>query len=170
LGCSGLDSPLPRRDFLRLSGAGLASIAAAPAAASAQNAAPAETAFPVVDVARLADIAPGAEIGFEYPDSSAPGILLRLKAAAKGGIGPDNSIVAYSTLCTHKGCPVAFRPEPAMLICPCHWSTFDPAKGGALVIGQASEPLPQIRLRLSDGIVQAIGVEGLIYGRHTNIL
>ena len=56
-----------------------------------------------------------------------------------------------------------------MLICPCHWSSFDPAKAGRMVIGQASEPLPQITLRVMGDKVQAVGVSGLIYGRHTNI-
>ena len=57
-----------------------------------------------------------------------------------------------------------------MLICPCHWSTFDPAKGGALVIGQASQGLPRIQLQITGEKVEAVGIDGLIYGRHTNIL
>jgi arsenite oxidase small subunit len=56
-----------------------------------------------------------------------------------------------------------------MLLCACHWSSFDPAKAGRMVIGQASEPLPQITLQVQNGVVRAIGVAGLIYGRHTNI-
>jgi len=39
-----------------------------------------------------------------------------------------------------------------------------------LIIGQASQPLPRIALRIDDDMVQATGVVGLIYGRHTNIL
>ena len=89
---------------------------------------------------------------------------------AAGGIGPNESVVAFSLLCTHKGCPLNFKSERNMLICPCHCSSFDPAKAGRLVIGQASDPLPQITLRITDGIVQAVGVSGLIYGRHTNII
>lgn len=167
LGCSGLDLPLPRREFLRLGGAGIALAAAG--SASAQT--PKDDArYPVVDIAKLAEIAKGAEISFEYPDERSPAVLLRLAAPAHGGIGPDNSIVAFSALCTHKGCPVAYRADRGMFICPCHWSTFDPSKSGSLVIGQASEPLPQIRLQVNNGIVQAVGIEGLIYGRHTNIL
>ena len=69
------------------------------------------------------------------------------------------SIVAYSMLCTHKGCPVAYRPERKLLICPCHWSSFDPAKAGEMVIGQGSQALPQIVLRVQGDVVQAVGVE-----------
>ena len=57
-----------------------------------------------------------------------------------------------------------------MLVCPCHWSSFDPAKEGQLVIGQASQSLPRVKLEISNGMVRAIGMDGLIYGRHTNIL
>ena len=47
-------------------------------------------------------------------------------------------IVAYSKICTHAGCAVSLyrvptfapvEPKPA-LVCPCHYSTFDPARGG----------------------------------------
>jgi arsenite oxidase small subunit len=120
-------------------------------------------------VAPLAKIEVGAEIPFQYPDAESPAVLVRLDRPAEGGVGPGQSIVAYSALCTHKGCPVSFKKSHSMLLCACHWSSFDPAKGGRMVIGQASEPLPQISLHVSEGVVRAIGVAGLIYGRHTNI-
>lgn len=172
VGCPSFSSfPVPRRDFLAIGGAGLVSLAA-PGGSGTTSAAAAEspTPFPVIDVAPLADIARGAEMNFYYPDADSLAVLLRLPSAAQQGIGPDGTIVAFSMLCTHKGCSVNFRADLAILICPCHWSTFDPAKKGSVVIGQASEPLPQIRLRVTDGVVQAFGVDGLIYGRHTNIL
>jgi arsenite oxidase small subunit len=124
----------------------------------------------VTNVAAIASIKVDAPLAFTYPDESSPAVLVRLKQAAAGGVGPGNSIVAYSVLCTHKGCPVAYRPERKLLICPCHWSSFDPAKSGQMVIGQGSQALPQIALRVQGDAVQAVGIEGLIYGRHTNIL
>lgn len=126
--------------------------------------------MPEVEIALLAGIEPGAEIIFEYPDSESPAILLRLDGPIEGGVGPDQGIVAYSKLCTHKGCPVNWNAEQEMLICPCHWSSFDPALKGRLIIGQASQSLPQITLRVSGGTVRAVGVDGLIYGRQTNTL
>ena len=163
---------MARRDFLRIGGiAGLAAGTALPQRLSAQQpAAGAPPGFPVVDVAPLADLNAGANVEFAYPDDDSPAVLVRLNGAADGGIGPDHSIVAFSLLCTHKGCPLSFKADRDMLICPCHWSSFDPAKAGRLVIGQASDPLPQITLRVADGVVQATGVTGLIYGRHTNII
>ncbi len=126
--------------------------------------------FPTVEVAKLSDLSVGAEIDFDYPDADSPAVLLRMEEPVEGGVGPDQSIVAYSRLCTHKGCPVSYNAAHKMLICPCHWSSFDPAKKGRMIIGQASQGLPQITLRLSNGAVEAVGVEGLIYGRQQNIL
>lgn len=157
-----------RRDFLKLGSAGVAGLVAA--SASAPVPAAEAPRYPVVPIAQLKDIGVGAAISFAYPDMRSPAMLLRLAAPAVGGVGPNQEIVAYSMLCTHKGCTVAFKPERKMLICPCHWSTFDPAKGGTLVIGQASQHLPRIELRIDQGLVQAVGVAGLIYGRHTNIV
>jgi len=161
-----------RRDFLRLGGAAsvLAGTSLSPGVGSQARAQAQGATFPVTDVAEVAKIQPGAEIAFDYPDDDAPAVLLRLDEAAQGGIGPGESIVAFSLLCTHKGCVVGYKRDAKMLLCPCHWSSFDPAKAGRLIIGQASAPLPQITLRIADGKVQAVGVEGLIYGRHTNIL
>ncbi|MGI9385499.1 MAG: arsenate reductase (azurin) small subunit [Methyloligellaceae bacterium] len=163
---------LARRDFLRIGGmAGLAAGTTLPQRLASTEATAAESPrYPVVDVAPLTKLEPGTTVDFSYPDTDAPALLLRLDGPADGGIGPNESVVAFSLLCTHKGCPLNFKSERNMLICPCHWSSFDPAKAGRLVIGQASDPLPQITLRVTDGIVQAIGISGLIYGRHTNII
>jgi ubiquinol-cytochrome c reductase iron-sulfur subunit len=68
-------------------------------------------------------------------------------------------ILAFSKICPHAGCAVSmFRyplfsaraPRPA-LVCPCHYSTFDPARGGALIFGPAGRPLPQLPLRIDVG-------------------
>ena len=126
--------------------------------------------YPSIDIVPLNGLKPGAEVAFEYPDENAPSVLLRLRGPVSGGIGPGKDIVAYSSLCTHKGCPLNFLAERQMLVCPCHWSSFDPAKKGRLVIGQASQSLPRIKLEISNGMVRAVGLDGLIYGRHTNIL
>src|SRR5687768_1960395 len=104
-----------RRDFIKISSAttlagGLPAGAATPAAAP--------QGYPVLDVAELAALKVDAPLNFTYPDTGSPAVLLRLKGAAAGGVGPGNSIVAYSLLCTHKGCPVAYRPERKLLICP----------------------------------------------------
>ncbi|MEK9722075.1 MAG: arsenate reductase (azurin) small subunit [Rhodospirillaceae bacterium] len=161
-------SGVNRRDFIKTGVAGLAATAAGVSPRLTDAATPAS--YPAIDIAPLDSLAPGAEVAFEYPDPNAPSLLMRLKSPAAGGVGPDGDIVAFSMLCTHKGCPLNSLADRQMLVCPCHWSSFDPAKGGRLVIGQASQALPQIRLEVRDGMVRAVGMDGLIYGRHTNIL
>jgi len=65
-------------------------------------------------------------------------------------------ILAFSKICTHAGCAIAlFRyplygprsPKPA-LVCPCHYSTFDVARGGHRVFGPADRALPQLPLAI----------------------
>jgi ubiquinol-cytochrome c reductase iron-sulfur subunit len=84
---------------------------------------------------------------------------------------PDG-ILAYSKVCTHAGCAVSlyraplFRPttsRPA-LICPCHYSTFDPATGGEVLFGPAGRPLPQLPLAIDSGgfLVAAGGFSGAV--------
>ncbi len=162
---------ITRRDFVKIGGVAVSGTLACRLAAAAAPApgAPAR-AYPVVDVARLAAIRVDEPLAFTYPDERSPALLVRLPGAGDGGVGPGNAIVAYSMLCTHKGCPVAYRPERRLLICPCHWSSFDPAKEGEMVIGQGSQALPRIVLRVEGDMVQATGVEGLIYGRCGNVL
>jgi ubiquinol-cytochrome c reductase iron-sulfur subunit len=68
-------------------------------------------------------------------------------------------VVGFSKVCTHAGCAVAlFRkptfpvvePGPA-LVCPCHYSTFDPTRAGKVIFGPAGRPLPQLPLAVDDG-------------------
>jgi ubiquinol-cytochrome c reductase iron-sulfur subunit len=75
-------------------------------------------------------------------------------------------IVAYSKICTHAGCAVSLyraptyeptSPGPA-LVCPCHYSTFDPATGGRVMFGPAGRDLPQLPLEIDgDGHLRAAG-------------
>jgi ubiquinol-cytochrome c reductase iron-sulfur subunit len=91
----------------------------------------------------------------------APVVVVRLKPAALRLPGGRRSwapkgIVAYSKICTHAGCAIALyrkptfpqvQPRPA-LICPCHYSTFDPADGGSVLFGPAGRDLPQLPLEI----------------------
>ena len=83
----------------------------------------------------------------------------------RAGWAPEG-IVAYSKICTHAGCAIAlyrkpkFRaaePRPA-LVCPCHYSTFDPARAGKVLFGPAGRPLPQLPLMIGgSGELRAAG-------------
>lgn len=164
---------LTRRDLVKATGAGvsgcmLSSVAGAAASQTTPSGSPA---YPELRIAQVNELKVDTPVQFKYPDDSSPAILIRLShGGAQGGVGLNNSIVGFSQLCTHKGCPVQYKAERKLLICPCHWSSFDPTKSGQMVIGQASQALPQIRLRITGNSVFAIGVDGLIFGRHTNML
>ncbi|MFG1875900.1 Rieske 2Fe-2S domain-containing protein [Sphaerisporangium sp. NPDC049003] len=56
-----------------------------------------------------------------------------------------DSIVAYSKICTHVGCPAALYEQTTHhILCPCHQSTFDAADGAKVIFGPAARPLPQL--------------------------
>jgi ubiquinol-cytochrome c reductase iron-sulfur subunit len=79
---------------------------------------------------------------------------LRLPAGREGW-APEG-IIAYSKICTHAGCAIALYRNPLFdptepgraLVCPCHYSTFDPATGGRVLFGPAGRPLPQLPLMI----------------------
>jgi ubiquinol-cytochrome c reductase iron-sulfur subunit len=77
-----------------------------------------------------------------------------------------NGIVAYSKICTHAGCAISlyraplFPPDapPPALVCPCHYSTFDPASGGTVTFGPAGRKLPMLPLMIDRrGYLRAAG-------------
>jgi ubiquinol-cytochrome c reductase iron-sulfur subunit len=89
----------------------------------------------------------------------APLVVVRLPVGElqlppeRKGWAPEG-ILAFSKICTHAGCAIALyrkptfaptEPRPA-LVCPCHYSTFDPARAGKVIFGPAGRPLPQLPL------------------------
>jgi ubiquinol-cytochrome c reductase iron-sulfur subunit len=101
--------------------------------------------------------------GADREQLGAPLVVVRLPVSeldlpsGRDGWAP-RGILAYSKVCTHAGCAIALyrkpnfaptEPRPA-LVCPCHYSTFDPARGGDVIFGPAGRPLPQLPL-LVDG-------------------
>lgn len=112
-----------------------------------------------------------------YPEGAdrellgSPLVLVRLPPpsidlpSGRAGWAPMG-ILAYSKICTHAACAISlyrtptFAPvEPApALVCPCHYSTFDPATGGTVLWGPAGRPLPQLPLQVGPGgVLEAAG-------------
>ena len=107
----------------------------------------------------------------EREELAAPLVLVRLEPSAlelppeRRGWAPEG-IVAYSKICTHAACAIALyrtprfeeaEPEPA-LVCPCHYSTFNPATGGTVEFGPAGRDLPQLPLMIDEaGDLRAAG-------------
>ncbi len=99
--------------------------------------------------------------GADREEQSASLVLVRLPQSELrlpdrlAGYDADG-IVAYSKICTHAGCAISLyrsplfqpdEPKPA-LVCPCHYSTFDPASGGTVLFGPAGRPLPMLPLEI----------------------
>ena len=106
--------------------------AAPTSAASTENAGP---------LAQLADI----------PVGSAVAATLGGKAVVVAQ-PTAGTAVAFSAICTHKGCTVA--PAGAKLNCPCHGSVFD-AMTGKVLSGPAPRALTSVPVTVKDGAVVA---------------
>ena len=127
--------------------------------------------FPKLKVASLGELDPNEPFKFEYPLQGQHNVLVKLNTPVAAGVGPDQDVVAFSSLCTHMGCLVEnYQPEyRALGPCPCHFSTFDLAANGQASLGQATENLPQVVLSVEGDDVYATGVVRLVYG-HANTL
>lgn len=162
-----------RRRFL--TGAGLATAGAAaavvlPAEAKTPSSA-ALVRYPATRLANVKDLKLNDPLDVTYPDADAPGVLLKLGTRVPGGAGPNGDIVGFTTICPHKGFPLAYKAADKTLNCPGHYSRFDCEKGGQQIWGQATQNLPQYALRVDEkGDIYAEGVDELIYGRLSNVL
>lgn len=171
-------SGISRRNFLKLGGGAAAGSASlvfwGGAQAQSENTGAARTTldYPEQSIGAASELAVGRTRSFTYPDRSSPCVAIRLGESVPGGVGPDGDIVAYSSLCTHMGCGVQYDGEARVFKCPCHFSMFDPGREGQQVCGQATVDLPRIQLSYDSDSdeLYAVGVQGLIYGRQSNIL
>jgi arsenite oxidase small subunit len=98
------------------------------------------------------------ELDFSYPDNSS-----LCKA-----VYVNNEIKAYSTICTHKGCPTIYNKELEQFECPCHFTKYDAVKDGQMIIGHATGGLPKVILEIKGDDIYAVGFDGLIFGRINN--
>lgn len=87
-----------------------------------------KSSYPRVTVAKLSNIQPNKPISFAYPLQGQPSVLVDVGQSVPEGVGPKGSIVAYSVLCQHMGCPVVYQPALGEFVCPCHQSRYDPAR------------------------------------------
>jgi arsenite oxidase small subunit len=155
---------LSRRSLLAVGAAGTVAAAAGVTAAEA-----ASRSYPRVRVISLSKLKVNRAHTFDYPLKGQSNILLDLGGAVPSGVGPKKSIVAFSSLCQHMGCPVGYDRGRRELVCPCHQSRYDPERKGAIIQGVATRALPRVHLEVRNGAVYAVGVDGLIYGYRTNL-
>ena len=65
-----------------------------------------------------------------------PAVLFRTKTG----------VFAYSAVCTHQGCTVAFDSASKKLRCGCHGAVFDPFSDAKVVTGPTNQPLAKIKV------------------------
>ncbi len=148
---------------------------------------------------RAADIETGQAYIFHYPfvttpclifnlgESTKPSHQLRTESGEKytwqGGVGPSNSIVAYSAICAHRmtypaksasflnyrhskvvyfDSNRARQEREKIIYCCSERSVYDPKHGAAVLGGPAPQPLATIELDYSqqNDTVSAIGTRG----------
>jgi thiosulfate dehydrogenase [quinone] large subunit len=96
-------------------------------------------------IGSLSDIPVGQAAAFTTR-SGRPAVAVRLG---------QRRVVAYSAVCTHAGCTVAYDAGSRLLACPCHGAEFDPTRGATPVAGPANSPLPTITVH--------VGADGGLY-------
>jgi Rieske Fe-S protein len=89
-------------------------------------------------IAKESEVAPGSAVTFKNGGQDA--VLVHLESG---------DFVAYSAVCTHQACTVAYKG--GQLACPCHGSVFDPANGAEVVNGPAQSPLEEIPVEVRGG-------------------
>ena len=113
--------------------------------------------------------------------------VIRLKGPLYNGLKFDNTtddeLVAFHKRCTHLGWDLhpaqGENTHHVIGPCPGHLTSFDLSKGGMVVIGQATECLPQVKLKLitidNRNAIEASGFYldnsvpyGLVYGQQTD--
>jgi Rieske Fe-S protein len=84
-------------------------------------------------------LTPSQALTYTDPGSGDPALLLRLA---------NGQYVSFDAGCTHGLCTVEYDTRQHLMICPCHGATFDPAHGGAVLVGPAKDPLYQLRIQV----------------------
>ena len=129
--------------------------------------------YPSTRIAGISELKAGEPLSFMYPweHVNSTNYLLKLGRPAGGGVGPDEDIVAFNSMCTHQGGPLIGKFNTDVGVagpCPLHWTTFDLTRHGMVVSGHATMGLPQIILETDGDDIIATGVMGLIFGYSDN--
>lgn len=90
-------------------------------------------------LASVSDVPVGSALSVEDPEGK-PLIVAQPNAG---------DIVAFSAICTHRGCTVA--PAESEIHCPCHGSIYDLT--GKNIGGPAPAPLPPVQVTVTGGDV-----------------
>lgn len=103
--------------------------------------------YPIVLPVKLVEV-PAGKVSEIPPDG------VRLVNLPEGPVmleKTDKEVRAFSAICTHLGCIIAWHPKEKEFICPCHGGRYD--RDGNVVFGPPPRPLEKIQVKLRDGQV-----------------
>src|SRR5688572_16387884 len=77
------------------------------------------------EIGRVEDFRVGetVEVAFDEP-SPLPWAGQTARTAVWLRRGPEGNFTAFGLHCTHLGCPVNWRPEAKLFLCPCHGGVY----------------------------------------------
>jgi menaquinol-cytochrome c reductase iron-sulfur subunit len=87
-------------------------------------------------------------------DSDLPWAGVTAKTAAWLRRESEDQFTAFTLSCTHLGCPVRWRPEAKLFMCPCHGGVY--YQDGTVAAGPPPHPLPRYPVRVVDGQVEIL--------------
>ncbi len=162
--------------------AGIAAITKSVTNAAEASATAAAATFPKVMIGKVGTLQVNTPVSFNYPLDNEPNLLIKVGQKAQGGVGPDEDIVAFSSICQHLGCiwgfqaagtspPCAgsFVAKGPMGYCCCHGSQYDLLNGADVIAGPAPGPVPSVILEVDpSGNIYAVGMNPpTIFGHNT---
>jgi cytochrome b6-f complex iron-sulfur subunit len=106
------------------------------------------TAAPANDSASIAAMAEGGTTVAALDKAGFVAITVKGKPATIVR-NPDkkDEILAVNTMCTHKGCTVAWKADQKAFVCPCHGAKF--SASGAVTAAPAEKPLTQYKVKVA---------------------
>jgi len=136
---------IERRGVIRTGAIGAIAVVASfagrafPKAAAASSSAKSTAKAGKGQIIKLADLKVGATYNFTHSTQGIPAVLFRTKVG----------VFAYSAICTHQGCTVAYDSASKHLKCPCHGAEFDPANGAKAIAGPTKTALAKVKVAVT---------------------
>ncbi|MCZ2079539.1 MAG: ubiquinol-cytochrome c reductase iron-sulfur subunit [Bryobacteraceae bacterium] len=106
-------------------------------------------------VGKVSDFEIGSTTNVSFQDSSPlPWAGVTAQTAAWLRRVDDRNFIAFSTNCTHLGCPIRWLAEANLFMCPCHGGVF--YSDGSVASGPPPKPLRRYTVRVNNDEVEIL--------------
>jgi cytochrome b6-f complex iron-sulfur subunit len=139
---------MKRREFTRWMTAGAIASSLPVAIAACSNGSSTSASNPAASPVAVADLSEGSASVMTLDKAGFVNITVKGKAATIVR-NPDkkDEILAVNTMCTHKGCTVAWKADQKAFVCPCHGAKF--SASGAVTAEPAKTPLTPYKVKVA---------------------